>query len=349
MLTVQLTTTELQTVNHERFHYPCPLVQKRYHTIYLKAKQYRHQEIADILDLHPNSVTNYLKMYQTGGFEQLKQVNYGTNSSQLTPHHRSLEEEFRQHPPHSTNEAIYRIERLTGIRRSPTRVKAWMKRMGLKYRKIAHLPAKADPKKQAEWLQTTLTPYLIQAQQGLCHLVFMDAAHLVLGVFLCSLWSFTRLFVKAPAGRQRLNVLGAVNAMTKQVDYVTNTTYINAPVIADFLRQLAAKYHDLPLVIVLDNARYQHCRMILALANQLGITLLFLPAYSPNLNIIERLWKFLKKKALYAQYYDSFVRFTDAIVTTLQKLNHDPEYRKELQSLLTLEFQTFENSQIYQA
>ncbi len=348
MLTIQLTEAELQKINHERFYNPCPIVQKRLHVLYLKVKQYRHKMIADILQMHPNSVTNYLKMYQAGGLERLKQVNYGTNTSQLEPHRISLEEEFRQHPPISTNEAIQKVETLTGIRRSPTRVKAWMKRVGLKYRKIAYVPAKADPQEQAEWLQTKLEPCIEQAQQGNCHLFFMDASHFVLGVFLCSLWSFTRLFIKAPSGRQRLNVLGAVNAITKQVEFLTNTTYINAEVIADFLRQLAAKYHDLPIVIVLDNARYQHCKMIMTLAEQLGITLLFLPTYSPNLNIIERLWKFLKKKALYAQYYDGFVRFKGAIIKTLQKANDDPNYRKELQSLLTLKFQTFENSQIYQ-
>jgi len=343
MLNIQLTPSELETVNYERFHNPCPIVQKRFHVLYLKENKYLHGTIADILDIHPNSVTNYLKMFQDGGLDRVMQVNYGTNTSVLEMHQSSLVETFRENPPHSTNEAINRIEAITGIRRSPTRVKAWMKRVGLKYRKIAHIPAKADVEKQAEWLKNTLNLYIAKAQQGLCHLFFMDAAHFVLGVFLCSLWCFTRLFVKAPAGRQRLNVLGAVNAITKKIDFLTNTTYINAEVIADFLHQLAAKYNDLPIVIVLDNARYQHCKFIVKLAEELGITLLFLPAYSPNLNIIERFWKFLKKKALYAQYYDSFVRFKDGITATLQKANDDQTYQKELQSLLTLNFQTFEN------
>ena len=344
MLNIKLTETELQIANYERFNNPCSIVQKRFHVLYLKEKNYSHEVIADIVDIHPNSVTNHLKMYQDGGFELVKQVNYGTNTSELDKHQSSLEEIFLQNPPHSTNEAMQRIETITGIRRSPTRVKAWMNRIGLKYRKIAHIPAKADVAKQAEWLKNTLDHHIVQAQQGLCHLFFMDAAHFVLGVFLCSLWCFTRLFVKSPAGRQRLNVLGAVNAITKQVEFLTNTTYINAEVIADFLHQLAAKYNDLPIMIVLDNARYQHCQFIITLAKELGITLLFLPAYSPNLNIIERLWKFLKKKASYAQYFDSFARFKDGIITTLQKANDDPAYRKELQSLLTLKFQTFANS-----
>ncbi|MDA3800182.1 MAG: helix-turn-helix domain-containing protein [Kiritimatiellae bacterium] len=122
MLTIQLTEAELQKINIERFYNPSPIVQKRLHAIYLKGKQYSHETIADILEIHLNSVTNYLKMYQAGGLEQVKRVNYGTNTSQLDLHRVSLEEEFRQHPPVSTNEAIQKIETLTGIRRSPTRV-----------------------------------------------------------------------------------------------------------------------------------------------------------------------------------------------------------------------------------
>jgi len=130
MLTIQLTDEEFQTVKTERFSYPCPIVQKRLHVLYLKMKQKPHNEIAEILGIHPNSVTNYLKMYQAGGFERINQVNYGTNISQLEIHGSSLEKEFRLHPPLSTNEAIHRIEEFTGIRRSSTRVKAWINKRG---------------------------------------------------------------------------------------------------------------------------------------------------------------------------------------------------------------------------
>ena len=234
---------------------------------------------------------------------------------------------------------------MTGIRLSPARVKAFMKRIGMKYRKIGHIPAKADPQKQAQWLKDTVEPYIVKAQQGLCHLFFMDATHFVLNVFVCSLWSFVRVFVKAPAGRQRLNVLGAVHAISKEVEFLTNITSINAQVVADFLRQLADKYSDLPIIIVLDNARYQHCQFIKDLSKSLSITLLFLPSYSPNLNIIERLWKFIKKKALYAQYYESFEDFKQGIISTLIKVNHNLSYIQEVRSLLTLKFQALENSQ----
>ena len=223
-----------------------------------------------------------------------------------------------------------------------------MKRIGMKCRKLAHIPAKADPEKQSQWLQDTLEPYIEAARNGKCQLFFMDAAHFVLNAYLCYVWSFVRLFIKAPSGRKRLNVLGAVNAITKEVDFQFNTSYINAEVIADFLFQLALKYWNYPIVIVLDNARYQHCKFIKELADNLGITLLFLPAYSPNLNIIERLWKFIKKKALYGKYYEKFEAFQESIIETIYKINEDQKYKKEVQSLLTLNFQTFKNSQIYE-
>ena len=114
-----------------------------------------------------------------------------------------------------------------------------------------------------------------------------------------------RLFIKAASGRNRINVLGAVNAITKEVLTLSNTTYISADTIVAFFIKLKEHYGDLPLKIVLDNARYQHCEFVENAANKLNITLLFLPPYSPNLNIIERLWKFTKKTILYAKYYET--------------------------------------------
>ena len=92
-----------------------------------------------------------------------------------------------------------------------------------------------------------------------------------------------------------------------------NTSYVNAGVLQNFLLQLRKQYPLLPIIIVLDNARYQHCKAVIAFAENLGIKLLFLPPYSPNLNIIERLWKFAKKKVLYGKYYERADLFHKAI------------------------------------
>jgi len=166
----------------------------------------------------------------------------------------------------------------------------------------------------------------------------------VLAPFLGFLWSFTRIFIKAPAGRQRFNVLGAIDAMTHQLVTVTNDSYINAESVCELLRKLATVVTTTPITLVLDNARYQRCKLVEDCAITLGIELLFLPPYSPNLNIIERLWKFTKRKCLYSRYYETFADFKTAIITCLS--NTDTKYRKELDSLLALNFQEFKEVQV---
>ena len=176
------------------------------------------------------------------------------------------------------------IEHLTGIKRSPTQVRQFMTQLGLRCRKVGMLPAKADPDKQAEYLAQEIEPGLADAQAGKRAVFFVDAAHFVLAPFLGFLWCFTRVFIKAPAGRQRFNVLGALNALTHELIAVTNDAYINAESVRELLRKLAALHLSVPITLFLDNVRYQKCALVMATAADLHIELCFLPAYSPNLN-----------------------------------------------------------------
>jgi transposase len=150
---------------------------------------------------------------------------------------------------------------------------------------------------------------LVEAQAGRRVLFFVDAAHFVLAQFLGYLWCFARRLVRAPAGRQRFNVLAALNAITHELVAVTNDTYINAQSVCELLRKMAALGLGVPVTLVLDNARYQKCLLVQQLADELGIELLYLPTHSPNLNLIERLWKFVKKQVLNAKYYENFATY----------------------------------------
>ncbi len=176
---------------------------------------------------------------------------------------------------------------------------------------------------------------------------FLDAAHFVLAPFLGYLWCFARLFIKAPSGRQRLNVLGALNAITHELITITNETYIDAQSVCDLLWKIARSNLMMPVTFILDNARYQKCAVVKELAAQLHIELIFLPPYSPNLNLIERLWKFVKKQCLYSKYYSEFTKFKNAIMDCLQKTHL--QYKQELASLLTPNFQTFNKSHLNSA
>ena len=169
----------------------------------------------------------------------------------------------------------------------------------------------------------------------------MDAAHFVFGTFLCCLWSFTRIHVRAASGRQRFNVLGAWNAVTRELIAVTNTTVVNTDTMCELLRKIAALGLTGPITLVLDNARYQRNAVVQALAAELGLSLLFLPSYSPNLNLIERLWKFMKRRALYGRYHPTFSDFRAAIQEVQDGLS--TKYAEGLATLMTLNFQQFED------
>lgn len=103
------------------------------------------------------------------------------------------------------------------------------------------------------------------------------------------------------------------------------------------MKQLLERYVGLNITLVMDNARYQHCKLVMDFAKAHKIELLFLPSYSPNLNLIERLWKFVKKKCLYCKYYSDFLSFKASIDHCL--LNVNKVYKSEIGTLMTLKFQ----------
>lgn len=152
-----------------------------------------------------------------------------------------------------------------------------------------------------------------RAQKNEIALLFADASHFVMGCdFLGYIYGTARRFIKTYSGRKRYNVLGALNFITKTVTTVTNDSYITAMEICDLLRKLAAEYAGKPIYLILDNARYQKCKIVEELAGQLGIHLTYIPPYSPNLNLIERFWKHVKSK-LRTKYYDQFDEFQERI------------------------------------
>jgi len=343
VIKITFSQDEINELRHYRYFHPHPRVQRKMDALLLKSQGIAHKDIAKITGICLNTLRSYLREYQAGGLEKLKELNFYQPQSKLSQHSQSLEKYFREHPVASINEAIFKIEELTGLKRSPTRVRHFLKSLGMCVQKVGMIPAKADPEVQESFKKKELEPILEEAKQGQRAVFFVDAAHFVLAPFLGFLWSFSRIFIKAPAGRKRFNVLGALNAITHELIKVTNHTYINAQSVCELLEKINKLNLGVPITLILDNARYQKCRLVQELALSLNIELLYIPPYSPNLNLIERLWKFVKKKCLYSKYYPDFKLFKQSINECLA--NTHTIHKKELDSLLTLKFQSFTKTQ----
>lgn len=205
---------------------------------------------------------------------------------------------------------------------------------------VGFVPSKADTKKQKDFIDNTLTSLFEKAKKNQIELFFIDASHFVMGGFVGYVWSKVRCFVKTSCGRSRYNVLGALNFTSKKITTITNDTYITSEQVILLIDKLLLNYNNKVIKLVLDNARYQRCKKVMDYALLKNVELIFLPTYSPNINLIERLWKFVKSEILNSAYYSSFDDFKNAIDDCLFEV--DKKHIDKINSLITENIQTFE-------
>ena len=348
MLRINFTQEDVDKLHYERYHHPHPLGQKKMEVLYLKSQELKHKYICSLCKISKTTLTKYIKQYQSGGVEELKKLDYKGQPSELNQHSDILKEYFEKNPASSVAEASDAIENLTGVKRSPTQVREFMKRTGLRCLKVGYVPGKSVEEGKIESVEKyrveKLEPLLKQAISGEKAVFFVDAAHFVHRAYLGFLWCFTKTFICSPSGRKRFNVLGAVNAVTKEIITITNETYINSESLCQLLFKLTDLGLSVPIVLVLDNAKYQKCKLVQNYAKELDIQLCYLPSYSPQLNLIERFWKLIRNECLYSKYYATFADFKAAISNCIATANTDNQ--SKLDSLLNLKFQTFKKVQV---
>ena len=297
--------------------------------------------ITRVLNISANTVTSYIREFRDHGIAGVMEDRSYRPSSCLEPFLPCLRCSFAAHPPTDVAAAIERIFKLTGIHLSAAQTRRTLHKMGLKYRKTGVIPGKADPQMQFDFFTAEFSPRLPEAGRGKRKVFFMDDAHFVLRSFLSMIWCFGKIFIKSGCGRQRYNMLGALDSHSKEVITVRSTGNINAQSVCELIDSIRHAHPEQNLTLVMDNARYQRCKLVIEHAAGTGVELLFLPAYSPNLNLIERLWKHLKKKSLKNKYFKDFAMFRAAIDAYLDGLG--TTCQEELESLLTLKFQSFGN------
>lgn len=342
MIRLQLTDQELEDVA-EALDSPevGERAKKKLLVVTMHVEGAPHRFIESCLRISSPTLASYLKEYQEGGLPMVLENRYYKPSSSLEPYWQCLICSFTVAPVADAKAAMARIETMTGIKLSESQCRRAMKQMGMTPKKTMPIPGKLDSQLQFDFFQSELKPRLQEASEGKRKVFFVDAAHFVLGAFLGLVWCFARPFLRTAPGRQRYNVLGAVDSHSKELISIRTTDSINAAVVCALLDEMALRYPKQTITLVMDNARYQHCALVISKAAVLGIELLFLPAYSPNLNLIERLWKLVKKRCLTNRYHENFEKFRTAIDNCLNDLNGVA--KDELESLLTLRFQFFGN------
>lgn len=151
MIHIIIPPEDLEKINFERFRCRDPIVSRHLHALYFKSLNLPHQQICDFVDISPPTLIEVLKKYAQRGLKEVMQTNWKGKHAILDDHRAVIEKHFREHPPESVKVAAMEIEKLTGIKRGKTQIRLFLHKIGMEPRKVAGIPAKADPVKQEEF------------------------------------------------------------------------------------------------------------------------------------------------------------------------------------------------------
>lgn len=295
-----------------------------------QGKTYR--SISEHFFLNDSTITNYRKRYRERGPEgpvtdDYSAKNYFLNEDQLL----KLSLQLESHIYLSTKEIIAYTKMMFGIEYTTSGITKLLKRMGFSYKKPKAVPGKADKKKQQDFIDI----YNALKKRGKVY--FSDSTHPQHNPVISYGWfkKGVEFDVFTNSGRSRLNINGAL--CLDDLDIVARTcNRVNGESICELLKAVRKKNVGGGRVyMVLDNAPFNRSKKVRNLAKKLKIKLIYLPPYSPNLNPIERLWKFFKKKTLYNKYFETFEEFSKACTDFFR---YARKHRNELQTLLTDNF-----------
>lgn len=300
-----------------------------------------YQEVAALLLLDETTIHRYEDEFNKKGIKELLTTHYMGGFSQLTAQQQAkLREYFVIHTPQTVMEAREYMQKAYKINYSINGLTKLLHRLGFVYKKPKVIPGKADNQLQLAFLKDYEE---LKGQLGeKDRIYFADSTHPTHNTKVSYGWILkgraNDKYIKTTTGRIRLNLNGALNIQDKTAIVLAEKT-INTESIIHLLETIKLKQRSGKVYIVIDNAPQHHSRRLKNwLLNHPRFKLVYLPAYSPNLNLIERLWRFFHQKVTYNHYFESFKEFKEAVLTFFKNLK---QYKEELSSLLTDSFQLF--------
>lgn len=293
--------------------------------------------IAEYLGIDDGTVYRYRHIYEDLGLKDYLDGSLVPYCGRLdTGQEEGLKAELRQHLYISSREIAAYIQQVFGVTYSLSAVVKLLNRLGFVYKKTKSVPSKADPVAQAEFLKG-LTDLLSQSNENQV-VYFTDAVHPQHNTRADYGWIYRGEDFEMPAnpGRKRLNINGALNAHKVTDVLVLESERINAQSCIKLWQKQRRRHPGKTIINICDNAPYYHSR---CLKDWLGqnpwCKVLYLPPYAPNLNLIERLWKYLRKQVISYIFYEHFAEFRIAILDFFENIK---EHKQALESLLTLKF-----------
>ncbi len=301
---------------------------------------YDYAEIAKLLLLDEITLRRYVHKFQEKGIDGLLEFHYRGGASRLTVlQQKTLEEYLVFHTLTTAQQIRDHIFKSYGKTYSLIGVTKLLHRMGFTYKKPKIVPGNVSVVLQQEFLKQYEAIKETLGQKD--HIYFSDATHPTHNTKSSYGWikkgKKNDVYIKSNTGRKRLNILGALNIQDKTAVVIEEET-VNAQAVIHLLDAVAKKQPHGKIYFVLDNAKYHHARIVNNwFLHHTRFKRIFLPPYSPNLNIIERLWRFFHQKITNNTYFESFKEFKE---TTLKFFENLKQYQQELTTLLTENFQT---------
>ncbi len=298
---------------------------------------YTYEEIADILLIDDGTVRRWHRIFETDGIKTLLEDNYNGGTSKLmTPEKLELSRHLEDNIFLTAKEICAHVKNKYGIDYTPKGMTSLLHQMGFSYKKPKHIPGKANQKAQEEFIKKYNELKATKSQED--QIYFMDGVHPLHNSQPAFGWikKGKEQVLKTNTGRMRVNINGAYDIENHRV-VIREDESINSQSTIALLGQMLNAQSIGKLYVILDNAKYYRSQIVKGfLEKNPRIQFVFLPPYSPNLNIIERLWKFFKKKTTYNKYYEKFAIFKEKCLSFFENID---EYKKELESLMTENFQ----------
>lgn len=302
----------------------------RINAVILLGTGWRLRQVKEALLIDDETLRSYIEKYRSGGIKELIATNYqGRNNLLSDAQHEILKEELESKIYLTTHAVIEYVKNAFDVEYTPSGMRDLLHRLGYEFKKPKLVPGNPDAEAQEEFAK--YYEDFMESKGSDVEVLFMDAVHPEHNTMAAYGWikKGEKRRLKTNSGRQRLNLHGAINIETAEMTVIESDS-INKDSTVQLLEMLDRKYwYATEVIVILDNARYHYSKEVQeVIEKSQRLKLVYLPTYSPELNLIERVWKFFKKKVLYNKYYENIKEFRSAAISFFENIDrHADELR----------------------